>query len=111
MFDHWELMGADPLQAGSQTNTIVLDIRKRKVRFVGRRSERRLAPGRPAPLLPCPQHPSRARLLPVHAAGAEARALRAKRVRGQAVSAPGIDRGDPTEFFGGSALFLSKSRM
>ncbi|KAL4421827.1 hypothetical protein ABPG77_001616 [Micractinium sp. CCAP 211/92] len=30
VFDHWELMGADPLQAGSQTNQIVLDIRKRK---------------------------------------------------------------------------------
>jgi len=30
VFDHWEMMGADPLQAGSQTNTLVLDIRKRK---------------------------------------------------------------------------------
>jgi elongation factor 2 len=30
VFDHWEMMGADPLQAGSQSNTIVLDIRKRK---------------------------------------------------------------------------------
>jgi elongation factor 2 len=30
VFDHWEVMGADPLSAGSQTNTLVLDIRKRK---------------------------------------------------------------------------------
>lgn len=30
VFDHWEMMGSDPLQAGSQTNTLVLDIRKRK---------------------------------------------------------------------------------
>lgn len=30
VFDHWELMGSDPLQAGSQTNQFVLDIRKRK---------------------------------------------------------------------------------
>jgi len=30
VFDHWEMMGADPLLAGSQTHTMVLDIRKRK---------------------------------------------------------------------------------
>lgn len=30
VFDHWELMQADPMSAGSQTNTIILDIRKRK---------------------------------------------------------------------------------
>eukprot|EP00884_Botryococcus_braunii_P016943 jgi/Botrbrau1/3932/Bobra.0365s0008.1 len=30
VFDHWETMSPDPLQPGSQTNTIVLDIRKRK---------------------------------------------------------------------------------
>jgi elongation factor 2 len=30
VFDHWEVMGADPMQAGSQANTLVLDIRKRK---------------------------------------------------------------------------------
>lgn len=30
VFDHWDVMGADPLSAGSQTNQIVLDIRKRK---------------------------------------------------------------------------------
>jgi elongation factor 2 len=30
VFDHWDVMGADPLAAGSQANTIVLDIRKRK---------------------------------------------------------------------------------
>ncbi len=30
VFDHWELMTPDPLQSGSLTNTIVLDIRKRK---------------------------------------------------------------------------------
>ena len=30
VFDHWEQMGADPLTAGSQANTLVLDIRKRK---------------------------------------------------------------------------------
>eukprot|EP00963_Diacronema_lutheri_P000639 scaffold37_cov346-Pavlova_lutheri.AAC.23 len=30
VFDHWELMPSDPLQAGSQTNQFVLDIRKRK---------------------------------------------------------------------------------
>lgn len=30
VFDHWDIMGADPMQAGSQTNQIVLDIRKRK---------------------------------------------------------------------------------
>jgi elongation factor 2 len=30
VFDHWDVMGADPQQAGSQTYQIVLDIRKRK---------------------------------------------------------------------------------
>jgi hypothetical protein len=30
VFDHWELMQADPMQAGTQTNTIIMDIRKRK---------------------------------------------------------------------------------
>ena len=30
VFDHWELMLANPLEAESQSNTIVLDIRKRK---------------------------------------------------------------------------------
>jgi elongation factor 2 len=30
VFDHWELMQADPMAAGSQTNTLVMDIRKRK---------------------------------------------------------------------------------
>lgn len=30
VFDHWDVMGADPMQAGSQTHQIVLDIRKRK---------------------------------------------------------------------------------
>ena len=30
VFDHWELMGPDPLQSGSQTHEIVLNIRKRK---------------------------------------------------------------------------------
>lgn len=30
VFDHWDLMGADPLQVGSQAHTIVCDIRKRK---------------------------------------------------------------------------------
>jgi elongation factor 2 len=30
VFDHWELMQADPMSAGSQTNTIIMDIRKRK---------------------------------------------------------------------------------
>jgi elongation factor 2 len=30
VFDHWEIMGDDPLAAGSKTNTIVLEIRKRK---------------------------------------------------------------------------------
>ncbi len=30
VFDHWELMPSDPMQAGSQTNQFVLDIRKRK---------------------------------------------------------------------------------
>ena len=30
VFDHWELMTPDPLQSGSQTNEIVLNIRKRK---------------------------------------------------------------------------------
>jgi len=30
VFDHWEVMPADPMQAGSQAAQIVLDIRKRK---------------------------------------------------------------------------------
>ena len=30
MFDHWECMMADPLSVGSQTNTLCIDIRKRK---------------------------------------------------------------------------------
>ena len=30
VFDHWEIMPSDPMQAGSQANGIVLDIRKRK---------------------------------------------------------------------------------
>jgi len=30
VFDHWDLMQADPYEAGSQTNTIALGIRKRK---------------------------------------------------------------------------------
>lgn len=30
VFDHWECLQADPLQAGSQAATIVTDIRKRK---------------------------------------------------------------------------------
>lgn len=30
VFDHWEIMQADPLSAGSQTHTLVGDIRKRK---------------------------------------------------------------------------------
>jgi elongation factor 2 len=30
VFDHWEVMGADPMNPGSQTNTLVLDTRKRK---------------------------------------------------------------------------------
>lgn len=30
VFDHWEMMQADPLQTGSQAATIVADIRKRK---------------------------------------------------------------------------------
>jgi elongation factor 2 len=30
VFDHWELMSANPLEEGSQSHTIVLDIRKRK---------------------------------------------------------------------------------
>jgi len=30
VFDHWELIGADPLSAGSQTNTLVTEIRKSK---------------------------------------------------------------------------------
>lgn len=30
VFDHWELMQADPMQPGTQTNTLILDIRKRK---------------------------------------------------------------------------------
>jgi len=30
VFDHWEQMGADPMVAGTQAHTLVLDIRKRK---------------------------------------------------------------------------------
>ena len=30
VFDHWECMMADPLAPGSQTNTLCIDIRKRK---------------------------------------------------------------------------------
>jgi elongation factor 2 len=30
VFDHWEVLQADPMVAGSQANTLVLDIRKRK---------------------------------------------------------------------------------
>jgi elongation factor 2 len=30
VFDHWEVMGADPLQEGSMTSKIIMDIRKRK---------------------------------------------------------------------------------
>jgi elongation factor 2 len=30
VFDHWEVMQSDPLESGSQANTLVLDIRKRK---------------------------------------------------------------------------------
>ena len=30
VFDHWEMMNADPMQEGSQSNTICLDARKRK---------------------------------------------------------------------------------
>ena len=30
VFDHWEVMQSDPLEAGSQANTLELDIRKRK---------------------------------------------------------------------------------
>jgi elongation factor 2 len=30
VFDHWELLQADPLQVGSQSNKIIGDIRKRK---------------------------------------------------------------------------------
>lgn len=30
VFDHWEVMMADPLAPGSQTNTLCIDIRKRK---------------------------------------------------------------------------------
>lgn len=30
VFDHWDVMQADPLTSGTQTNQIVLDIRKRK---------------------------------------------------------------------------------
>jgi elongation factor 2 len=30
VFDHWEVLADDPLSAGTRTNTIVLDIRKRK---------------------------------------------------------------------------------
>jgi elongation factor 2 len=34
VFDHWEVIKADPFQAGSRANQIVLDIRKRKGRKV-----------------------------------------------------------------------------
>merc|ERR1712205_95089 len=30
VFDHWEMLGADPMKEGSQTNEICLDTRKRK---------------------------------------------------------------------------------
>ena len=30
VFDHWEVLQADPLASGSQANSIVMDIRKRK---------------------------------------------------------------------------------
>jgi len=30
VFDHWDVMGADPMTPGSQTHQIILDIRKRK---------------------------------------------------------------------------------
>jgi elongation factor 2 len=30
VFDHWEMLIIDPLQAGSKTNLIITDIRKRK---------------------------------------------------------------------------------
>jgi elongation factor 2 len=30
VFDHWDMMGSDPLEAGTQANTLVGDIRKRK---------------------------------------------------------------------------------
>jgi elongation factor 2 len=30
VFDHWELMGPDPLEIGSKTQELILDIRKRK---------------------------------------------------------------------------------
>ncbi|XP_066316582.1 elongation factor 2-like [Miscanthus floridulus] len=30
VFDHWDMMGSDPLEAGSQAAQLVLDIRKRK---------------------------------------------------------------------------------
>ncbi|KAI3426362.1 hypothetical protein D9Q98_008734 [Chlorella vulgaris] len=30
VFDHWEQMSSDPLQSGSQVNTLILDIRRRK---------------------------------------------------------------------------------
>ncbi len=30
VFDHWEVMTQDPLQAGTQANQLILDIRKRK---------------------------------------------------------------------------------
>ena len=55
VFDHWELMTPDPLQSGSQTNEIVLNIRKRKgAHWLGRGAagERRTR-GAPAALAPC----------------------------------------------------------
>lgn len=30
MFDHWEILNADPLQSGSQAANLITDIRKRK---------------------------------------------------------------------------------
>ncbi|CAB4294425.1 unnamed protein product [Prunus armeniaca] len=30
VFDHWEMMMSDPLEAGSQASQLVTDIRKRK---------------------------------------------------------------------------------
>ncbi len=30
VFDHWEILNADPLQSGSQAANLITDIRKRK---------------------------------------------------------------------------------
>jgi elongation factor 2 len=30
VFDHWEMLNSDPLESGTQSSTIVTDIRKRK---------------------------------------------------------------------------------